>query len=62
MRPLVTEKKPSLSAQAWFGSALLSLYQVTGNEEWLEQAISLANAMKTNLLRYQDRRILCHYC
>ena len=49
MRPLVTEKKPFLSAQAWFGSALLSLYQVTGNEEWLEQAISLANAMKTNL-------------
>jgi uncharacterized protein len=49
MRPLITDKKPFLSAQAWFGSALLSLYSTTGDVEWLKRAIRLADTMKMKL-------------
>jgi len=49
MRPLVVDKKPFLSAQAWFGSALLSLYSSSGNEEWLKRALRLANTMLIKL-------------
>ena len=44
MRPLVVEAKPFLSAQAWFGSALLSLYRATGDEHWLEAATRIGKA------------------
>ena len=44
MRPLVVEEKPFLSAQAWFGSALLSLYRATGDEHWLEAANRIGKA------------------
>ncbi len=44
MRPLVTEEKPFLSAQAWFGTALLALYRATGNEHWLQAADRIGNA------------------
>ena len=49
MRPLVVDKKPFLSAQAWFGSALLSLYSTSGDEEWLKRALGLANSMLEKL-------------
>ena len=32
MRTLITEERPFLSAQAWFGTALLALYRATGEE------------------------------
>ncbi|MFT7459749.1 MAG: hypothetical protein ACI909_002432 [Planctomycetota bacterium] len=54
MRKLIVDKKPVLAAQAWFGSALLSLYQVTGEDEWLERASSLGNAM---LIHLYDEKI-----
>jgi len=38
MRPLVTDEKPFLSAQAWFGTALLALHRVTGEDRWLMAA------------------------
>jgi uncharacterized protein YyaL (SSP411 family) len=43
MRPLVTEEKPFLSAQAWFGTALLALYRATGDEHWLQAADRIGN-------------------
>ncbi|NKB38569.1 MAG: DUF255 domain-containing protein [Gammaproteobacteria bacterium] len=53
MRPLVVQAKPTLAAQAWFGSALLSLYEATGDSRWLSKAIKLADAMLTTL--YDNR-------
>ncbi len=44
MRPLVTEEKPFLSAQAWFGSALLTLYRATGDDHWLIAANRIGKA------------------
>jgi len=44
MRPLVTEEKPFLSAQAWFGTALLALYRATGDEHWLQAANRIGEA------------------
>ena len=44
MRPLVTETKPFLSAQVWFGSALLSIYRATGDEQWLAAADRIGKA------------------
>ena len=44
MRPLVTEEKPFLSAQAWFGTALLSLYRATGDTSWLRAADVIGRA------------------
>ena len=49
MRPLVTHDKPYLSAQAWMGRALLALYRATGDSKWLGQAVTIADAMLTNL-------------
>ncbi len=45
MRPLSTDEKPFLSAQAWFGTALLALYRVSGNEDYLNHANTVAAAM-----------------
>ncbi len=44
MRTLVTEQRPFLSTQAWFGTALLSLYRVTGEDEWLNAADRIGRA------------------
>ena len=44
MRPLVTEARPFLSAQAWFGTALLALYRATGEEHWLRAADGIGKA------------------
>jgi len=49
MRTLVTEKRAFLSAQAWFGTALLSLYRVTGEDEWLGAADGIGRATLTAL-------------
>lgn len=53
MRPLVTEEKPFLSAQAWFGSALLALYRATGDEHWLGAANRIG---KATLALLQDEK------
>lgn len=53
MRPLVVEVKPFLSAQAWFGSALLSLYRATGDEHWLQAANRIG---KATLALLQDEK------
>jgi uncharacterized protein YyaL (SSP411 family) len=53
MRPLVTETKPFLSAQAWFGTALLSIYRATGDEEWLVAADRIG---KSALSLLQDEK------
>lgn len=44
MRPLVTEVRPFLSAQAWFGHGLLALHRATGDAEWLEHAETIGAA------------------
>ena len=44
MRTLVTEERPYLSTQAWFGTALLSLYRATGESEWLQAADVIGKA------------------
>jgi uncharacterized protein YyaL (SSP411 family) len=44
MRTLVTDERPFLSAQAWFGTALLSLYRVTGDAMWLDAADGIGKA------------------
>jgi len=44
MRTLVTEERPFLSAQVWFGTALLSLYRVTGEDRWLRAADGIGKA------------------
>ena len=54
MRKLTANKRPTLAAQAWFGSALLSLYRVTGESEWLDHASSLANAILKYLYDEKD--------
>jgi uncharacterized protein YyaL (SSP411 family) len=41
---LVTEERPFLSAQAWFGQALLGLYRVTGEQRWLDAADGVGKA------------------
>ena len=58
MRPLVTEEKPFLSAQAWFGSALLALYRATGDEHWLEAADRIGKAT-LNLLQDEKAGGFC---
>jgi uncharacterized protein YyaL (SSP411 family) len=52
MRTLVTDERPFLSAQAWFGTALLSLYRVTGEDRWLDAADRIGQATLTAL--YDD--------
>ena len=44
MRALVTEERPFLATQAWFGTALLSLYRATGEDEWLQAADVIGKA------------------
>ena len=44
MRTLVTDERPFLSAQAWFGTALLSLYRATGEDSWLDAADRIGKA------------------
>jgi len=44
MRPHVTEERPFLSAQVWFGSGLLSLYRATGDKRWLQEADRIGKA------------------
>ena len=44
MRAYVTEERPFLSAQVWFGTGLLSLYRATGEELWLEAARQIGEA------------------
>ena len=44
MRPLVTEEEPFLSAQAWFGTALLALHRATGDKRWLDVADGIGAA------------------
>jgi len=49
MRPLVTDEKPFLSAQAWFGTALLALHRVTGEDQWLDAADTIGSAAMAQL-------------
>ncbi len=44
MRAYVTEVRPFLSAQVWFGTGLLSLYRATGDEHWLQAANRIGKA------------------
>jgi uncharacterized protein YyaL (SSP411 family) len=44
MRAYVTEVRPFLSAQVWFGTGLLSLYRATGDEQWLLAADRIGKA------------------
>jgi len=44
MRAYVTEVRPFLSAQVWFGTGLLSLYRATGDEHWLQAADRIGKA------------------
>ena len=52
MRTLVTDERPFLSAQVWFGTALLSLYRATGEDRWLVAADGIAKATLSAL--YDD--------
>jgi uncharacterized protein YyaL (SSP411 family) len=54
MRTLITEERPFLSAQAWFGTALLALYRATGDERWLSSADGIGKAA---LLALQDNNV-----
>ena len=49
MRPLVVHDKPYLGAQAWMGTALLALYRATADGNWLDHAVTVADAMLVNL-------------
>jgi uncharacterized protein YyaL (SSP411 family) len=49
LHALVTEERPFLSAQAWFGTALLALHRATGEQQWLNAAQRIANAALTLL-------------
>jgi uncharacterized protein YyaL (SSP411 family) len=53
MRAYVTEVRPFLSAQVWFGTGLLSLYRATGEGLWLEAADRIGKAALQTL--YDDR-------
>jgi uncharacterized protein YyaL (SSP411 family) len=49
MRTLVTDERPFLSAQAWIGTALLSLYRATGEDSWLIAADGIGKATLATL-------------
>ena len=49
MRSFFAEEKPFLSAQAWFGTALLALYRSSADEEYLRLATEIADAMLAQL-------------
>lgn len=44
LRPLVTDERPFLSAQVWFGNALLGLHRATGDKYWIDAANTIAKA------------------
>ena len=44
MRALVTDEKPFLTAQVWFGAALLALHRATGESAWLDSANRIGQA------------------
>ena len=44
MRALVTDEKPFLTAQVWFGAALLALHRTTGDSAWLDAANRIGQA------------------
>gem|GEM_PF-36433 len=50
LRPMETEERPYLAAQAWFGSALLALHGATGEARWLDHAVTVATALESQLL------------
>ena len=50
MRPLVTDVKPYLSAQVWFGTALLALHRASGERKWLDAANEIGEATLDQLL------------
>jgi uncharacterized protein YyaL (SSP411 family) len=52
MRAYVTEVRPFLTAQVWFGTGLLSLYRATGDEAWLQAADRIGKATLRSL--YDD--------
>ncbi|MCZ6616628.1 MAG: DUF255 domain-containing protein [Gammaproteobacteria bacterium] len=54
MRKHLVQPRPYLSAQVWFGSALLALYGATGDDHWLDDAERIARAMGTEL---EDQRL-----
>jgi len=54
MRALVTDEKPFLSSQVWFGTALLGLYRATGHEHWLAAADRIGEATLSSL--YDNER------
>ena len=53
MRAYVTEARPFLSAQVWFGTGLLSLHRATGEKHWLEAALRIGKA--TLQVLYDDK-------
>jgi uncharacterized protein YyaL (SSP411 family) len=54
MRPHAVTERPFLSAQAWFGTAQLALYQSTADARWLTRAKRLAASTQTHL---EDRSL-----
>mgnify|MGYP000020553880 FL=1 len=54
VHPHTEELRPFLRPQAQFGTALLDLYQATGQERWLQHARTLADAMLTTLYDHQN--------
>jgi uncharacterized protein YyaL (SSP411 family) len=54
LRPYPTDARPFLSAQAWFGRALLALYRATGEAHWLEQATTIGLA---TLATMEDQKL-----
>ncbi len=44
MRALVTDEKPFLTAQAWFGAALLAIHRASGEPSWLDAANRVGKA------------------
>ena len=46
LRPYETQPRPFLSAQAWFGSAMMALYRVTSDEKWLNHARTIAMTLR----------------
>lgn len=45
VHPHTEEVRPFLKTQANFGAALLALYQASGDQRWLDQAYTIADAM-----------------
>ncbi len=54
MRTLITDERPFLSAQVWFGTALLALHRATGEDHWLKSADGIG---KATLAALQDEKV-----